>query len=209
MKSVLIVDDHPIFRNGLKLIFSYEFEMKVEEVSCGLDALQTIAASKPDLVIMDIDLPDIDGLETISRIIKSHAKLPIIVVSALKEKEYAYRAMNAGASAYIHKESDKHKFVAAVRDVFRGTGDIRRKPNMDPDHPEERDDGLYRSLSNREYQIFCLFAMGRTPATIALELGISRKTVSAQRARILSKLKLDNNAEMMHYALKNGLVKIQ
>lgn len=210
MKRALVVDDHPIFRNGLKLTLTYELEMSVDEAATVAEALAYIAASPPDLVIMDLDLPDMDGLEATKKIRKLNECLPIVVVSGLKEKGYAQRAMKAGAMGFVQKDAEKQIFVATIRDILREQ--IYRKQHREahtkPALKQTNSDELYHSLSNREYQVFCLLALGKTPADIADELGISRKTVSVQRAHILTKLQLENNAEIMHYALKHELVKI-
>lgn len=213
MRKALIADDHPIFRNGLKLVLSYELDMYVAEATDGMEALAYIDSNEVDLVIVDIDLPGVSGLDVVRHIRKKRLSVPVLVVSALPEQEYAERARRAGASGFLNKQSDKLSLLGAVRALFR---EQHRTKASTTDHgePEGGQDAVpdegppHKRLSDREYQVFCMLASGRTVGEIAEQLCLSDKTVSTHRTRILRKLDLSTNAELTGYALRHELIRL-
>ncbi|MDA8108581.1 MAG: response regulator transcription factor [Betaproteobacteria bacterium] len=209
MIKILIADDHAILRQGLRHIISETTDMAVEgEAGDAAQALRLAREGRFDVVVLDVTLPDRNGLDALKLIKKEKPKLPVLMLSMHPEEHYALRALRAGASGYLNKQSAPAQLVTAIRRVASGrkyvsstlaeeladtlSGDGNRQP--------------HEALSDREFQTLRLIASGRTLTEIADELSLSVKTVSVYRARILEKMKLKNNAELTHYALKNGLV---
>lgn len=207
MKRALIADDHPIFRNGLKLILSYEMDMYVVEATNGMDALEHLDKNDVDLVVIDIDLPGVSGLDVVRHFRKKHPAVPVLVVSALPEDEYAERARKAGASGFLNKQADKLAFMGAVRALFREQNG-RSKAPAEVQEDSTADEPLHKLLSDREYQVFCMLASGKSVGDIAEKLCLSDKTVSTHRTRILKKMHLGTNAELTNYALKHELIRL-
>ncbi len=210
MKKALIADDHPIFRNGLKLILSYEMDMYVVEATNGMEALDYLGKNDVDLVVIDIDLPGVSGLDVVRQFRKRRPAVPVLVVSALPEEEYADRARKSGASGFLNKQADKLAFMGAVRALFREQQHSRKipatvVPTDSSDHEEELP---HKLLSDREYQVFCMLASGKPVGEIAEKLCLSDKTVSTHRMRLLKKMNLSTNAELTNYALKHELIRI-
>lgn len=209
MKRALIADDHPIFRNGIKLILTFDMEYAVDEADDGFQALKYVEEHQPDLAIVDIDLPGINGLDVIKDFRKRFPSLPIVAISALKEEVYGDRALKAGATLFVHKLAEKQDFIGFVKAAIAKhvySTDSRNQDDMQTEKNAKQE--LYHKLSNREFEVCVLIASGKTVGEIAEELHLSKKTVSAQRANILQKLELENNAQIMHYAVKHHLVTI-
>lgn len=209
MIRVLITDDHAIVRHGLKKILSDTDDMSVTgEADTGAQAIKSIREIPCDVVLLDISLPDRNGIEVLKQIKKERPKLPVLMLSMHTEREFAVRALKAGASGYLTKQSAPMQLVAAIRHVFSG------KKYITPSLAEEVANMLsgdleqpaHKVLSDREYQTLCLIASGKTLSGIASELLLSPKTVSVYRSRVLEKLKLRNNSEITRYAIKNQLV---
>lgn len=209
MIRVLITDDHAIVRHGLKKILSDTDDMSVTgEADTGAQAIKSIREIPCDVVLLDISLPDRNGIEVLKQIKKERPKLPVLMLSMHTEREFAVRALKAGASGYLTKQSAPMQLVAAIRHVFSG------KKYITPSLAEEVANMLsgdleqpaHKALSDREYQTLCLIASGKTLSGIASELLLSPKTVSVYRSRVLEKLKLRNNSEITRYAIKNQLV---
>ncbi|HTP97462.1 MAG TPA: response regulator transcription factor [Burkholderiales bacterium] len=209
MIRVLIVDDHAILRRGLKQILSETEDMTVAgEAENSQQALQILREGAWDVVLLDISMPDRNGIDTLKLIKKEKPKLAVLMLSMHPENQYAIRALKAGASGYLTKQSAPAQLVTAIRQVTKG------RKYVSPTLAEELANTLgedtetppHEQLSNREYQTLTLIASGKTLTEIAGELKLSVKTVSVYRARVLAKLKLKNNAELTHYGIKNGLV---
>lgn len=209
MIKVMITDDHPVVRNGLKLIISDEPDMKViGEASNGAMALEILRKNKPDVVIMDITMPKMGGLEALINIKNLYPDLPVLMLSVLSEEVFASKTLRAGASGFVHKETIPEELIRAVRKVASGglyistmfaekiAGDIKSPAPV----------VLHENLSFREFQIMSLIASGKTPTAIAEILNISVKTVSTYRARVLEKMNMKNNSELTNYCIKEGLV---
>ncbi|WP_394808455.1 response regulator [Nitrosomonas sp.] len=209
MISVMIADDHAIVRQGLKQILSETDDIKVTgEAETGFQAVKIARQQDFDVMLLDISLPDRNGIEILKQVKKDRPNLAILMLSMHNEHEFAIRALKAGASGYLNKQSAPAQLVVAIRQVAMGdkyvssvvAQELANIVNSDLDKP------LYATLSDREYQTLCFIAAGKTLSEISVEMFLSPKTVSVYRARLLEKLKLTNNSELIRYAIKNKLV---
>lgn len=209
MIRILIADDHAIVRQGLKQILEENQEMKVvAEHTNGIDALRWIRANDCDVALLDISMPGMNGIDVLKQLHEEKPKLPILILSIYPEDQYAVRLIKAGAVGYLTKESALEVVVEAVRRVADG------RKYISPAVAEMLADDLgatpgkpvHETLSDREYQILLLLASAKTVSEIADTLALSVKTVSTYRTRILEKMHLRNNAELMHYAIAKHLV---
>lgn len=205
---VLIADDHAIVRQGLRSILSDTEDMSVSgEAENGVRALQMARSGDYDVVLMDVNMPDRNGIDTLKLIKKELPKLPVLMLSMYPEDQYAIRALKAGASGYLSKHSAPELLVSAIRQVASGKKYISASlAEQLADAIGEDERPPHERLSDREYQTLCMIASGKTLTGIGEDLNLSVKTVSVYRARLLEKMKLKNNAELTHYALKHGLV---
>jgi len=209
MLRVVVVDDHPVVREGLKRIIAESNELSVAaEASDGEEALQTLRNNPCDVVLLDISLPKKSGLEVLKHIRAEQPRLPILILSMHSEDEYAVRMLRAGASGYLTKESTSANLISAIRKVVRGGRYVSPAlaERLAFDLQTDSDRPAYEALSDREYQILCMLSGGKTVSEIATDLSLSVKTISTYRVRVLEKLRLKNNAELMRYAIKQGLV---
>jgi DNA-binding NarL/FixJ family response regulator len=206
---ILIADDHAIVRHGLRQILSDSQDMTVAgEASNGVQALQMARRDAYDVVLLDVSMPDRNGIDTLKLLKKEFPRLAVLMLSMHPEEHYAIRALKAGASGYLTKQSAPEQLVTAIRQVAAG------KKYISPALAEVLADAIaedderapHERLSDREYQTLVMIASGKTLSQIADELKLSVKTVSVYRARLLEKMKLKNNAELTHYGLKHGLV---
>lgn len=209
MIRVLIADDHAILRRGLAQIISEAGDMCVcAEAESGAQTIKLARQHPLDVVVLDITMPDRNGLDTLKQLKKEKPKLSVLMLSMHPEETYALRAIKAGASGYLNKQSAPALLVTAIRRVAGGRRYI--SPAVaealagtianGSDHP------AHATLSDREYETMRLIASGKTLTGIAAEMHLSVKTVSVYRARLLEKMQLKNNSELIHYALKNHLV---
>ena len=205
---VLIADDHAIVRQGLRQILSDTPDLTVAgEAENGVQAVQLVRQGEWDVVLMDVSMPDRNGIDALKLIKKEFPRLPVLILSMYPEEQYAIRALKAGAAGYLTKQSAPELLVTAIRQVASG------KKYVSPSLAEELANAIgddserppHEKLSDREYQTLCMIASGKTPAEIAEALNLSVKTVSVYRARLLEKMNLRNNAELTHYGLKHGL----
>jgi len=209
MIRIIIADDHPIVRAGMKQIISEASDLMVaDEASDGHKLLSKIRAENFDVVILDITMPHMDGLDVLKQLKIEKPKLPVIVLSIHPEDQYALRVLKAGASGYVTKASAPDELINAIRKVFRGgkyiSPSIGEKLAFQLNANYE--EMPHETLSDREYQVLCMLANGKTVTEIADKLVLSVKTVSTYRARILNKLDMKNTAELIHYAVQNKLV---
>jgi len=207
--KILVVDDHSIVRQGLKQILADSQSLIVAgEASTGQEALQKIRSSNFDMVIMDISLPDRSGLDMLEQIKIIAPKLPVLILSMHAEEQYATRAFKSGASGYLTKESASEQLVIAINKVAQGGKYI--SPSLAEklvfELVKDSEKALHENLSDRELQVLCLLASGKTLTDISQALHVSVKTVSTYRTRILEKMGMHNNAELIRYALENKLV---
>jgi DNA-binding NarL/FixJ family response regulator len=209
MLRILIADDHPLFRRGLKQIIAETPDMVVaDEAADGREALSKAATGDYDVVLLDITMPFHSGVDVLSQLRNERPTLPVLMLSMHPEEQYAVRALRAGASGYVTKESAPEELVAAIRKVSGG-GKYVSASLAERLAAIVQGDGEalpHETLSRRESQVMCLIASGKTVSEVARELALSVKTISTYRARILEKLNLRNNAELMRYAIKNQLV---
>lgn len=209
MIKILIADDHAIVREGLKKILSEIADMEViDEASTGKEIIEKVRKKKFDLIVLDISLPDRSGLDILKQLKRIKPHLPILILSVHSEEHYATRALRAGASGYLTKDRAPRELIKAIRKIFEGgryiTSSLAEK--LAYDLAQDTKKPLHESLSDREYQVLCMIASGKTVKEIAKELYLSEKTISTYRTRILEKMKMKNNAELTYYAIKHGLV---
>ena len=208
MIRILIVDDHDLVRHGLKRIFEETQAMRVvAEHDKGVDALHWVRGNDCDVVVLDIAMPDRSGIDVLKQLREEKPKLPILILSNYTEDQYAVRLIKSGASGYLTKGCPSAIVVEAVRDLAEGnkyfSPAVLELLAKELSMPEGK--LPHETLSNREFQIFKLFASAKTVTEISVILNLSGKTISTYRARILDKMKLRNNAEMMQYAIENRL----
>jgi DNA-binding NarL/FixJ family response regulator len=204
---ILLVDDHAMFREGLKRILREEFTgAAFGEAANATEALAQLGQRPWDLVLLDVSMHGRSGLEVLKEARASAAKMPVLVLSAHPEDQYAVRVLKAGAAGYLTKESAPQELCRAVRKVIGGGKYLT--PGVAEQLAAEVQGATrpaHEALSAREYQVMLLIAAGKVPKEIGEELSLSVKTVGTYRARILEKLKLKNNAELMRYVLERGL----
>jgi two-component system invasion response regulator UvrY len=209
MKKILLVDDHAVMREGLKQILEDEFqEVTFGEAANAGEALDLVQQRDWELVILDIVLPGRSGLEVLKEIRQSKPELPILVYSMYTEEEFAIRALRSGASGYLSKTDVPEQLLKAIHHLSRGRRYISESLAERLASDLESADGkpAHSRLSDREYQIMLMLAAGKTVGDIAEELALSVKTISTYRSRILEKMKMKSNAEMIHYVIQNKLV---
>lgn len=204
MLKILLVDDHAVVRKGLKAILEEEFDnITVYETDNGHDAINRLRELYPDAVVLDINLPDINGLEVLKRIRSEWPKLPVLILSVYAEDQYGVRMIRSGASGYLAKSSAPEHLVTALKKVISG------QRYVSPELFEQLAFNVEKStseLSDREYQVFRMLAAGKTVTEIGAELHLSVKTISTHRHHILNKMKMHNNADMVSYAQAKGLL---
>jgi len=209
MIRVCVVDDHAVVREGLKRIIAENPGMAVTaEAGDGLEAMRVIQSQPCDVDLLDITMPNKSGLDVLKQLHAESPRLPVLVLSMHSEDQYAIRMLRAGAAGYLTKESAPSKLVQAIRKVVRGgryvSATLAEKLVYDLDSNSTK--APHEVLSDREYQVLCMIASGKTVTMIAGELLLSVKTISTYRVRILEKLAMKNNAELTRYAIKEGLV---
>lgn len=209
MARVLVADDHPLLRNGLKQLLDAEPDLDFAgEAGTSEEVLQQVERDCWDVVVLDISMPGRGGLDVLREIRRLRPHLPVLVLSMHPEDQYAVRSIKAGASGYVSKINGADEVVIALRKVLTGRkyvsatlaealagaldGDLQR-----PAH---------ESLSDREFQVMCKIASGKTVSQIAAEVALSVKTISTYRSRVLEKMNMRSNAELTRYAIQQGLV---
>jgi two-component system, NarL family, invasion response regulator UvrY len=205
----LLVDDHPIVRRGVRDLLDHEQLCSViEEVSSGVAALEAIRRKPWGLMLLDVALPDKHGLEVLKEAKEIQPKLPVLMLSLYPEKEFAMRAIKAGASGYLTKQSAPAELVAAVSRVLQGGRYITEAlaEQMAEALGSGAEGALHARLSDRELQVLRLFGKGKSVSVIAEELCLSVKTVSTYRARILEKLSCQSTGELIRYAIEAHLI---
>ena len=207
MIKVFIADDHYIVRRGLKQILSTEKDICVTgEASNSEETIQNIGKTEWDILILDIALPGKNGLDTLINIKNKNPGAKVLVLSMYKEEEIVLRAFRTGANGYLNKDSAPEELITAIRQIIRGKKFIGTTMNLEFDSFYNNGESLYRQLSERELQVFCLLASGNSLKDIANDLAINIKTVSTYRSRILNKFSFRSNIDLVHYALKHKLV---
>ncbi len=211
MIRVILADDHSIVRAGLRRIVEESGDMEVvAEAADGREAIRKIRELKPDVAVIDISMPQIDGLEVINQLHPEFPGLPIIVLTMHAENQYVVHAIEAGAMGYITKQSAPEQLVQAIRKVHAGsrylTEDATESLALRVAKGNRTSQSPLDTLSTRELQVLRRLALGHTSREIALNYNISIKTVDTYRFRLLKKLNLRNNAELSRFAMQNGLI---
>jgi DNA-binding NarL/FixJ family response regulator len=205
VRNVLLVDDHPVVRQGIARILAAEIpDLRLADAVDGVSALEQLRAAPCDLVLLDLTLPGDSGLVLLRKIRREFPTVPVLVVSMHPVDQFAQRSLQAGAVGYVTKDSDPQEIVQAVRHALAGERHVPAE--LQEAARLEREPSPHTVLSDREYQVLRMIGAGRTVSEIGAELGLSVKTVSTYRARILVKLELRTSAELIHYAVVNGLV---
>jgi two-component system, NarL family, invasion response regulator UvrY len=209
MIKVLVADDHTLIRKGLKQILDDTEDMRVTgEAETGMQAIKMLQDGEYDMVLLDISLPDKNGVEVLKQIKQNHPQLPVLMLSMHAEDQYAVRSMKSGASGYLNKQSAPAQLVTAIRQVASGkkyiSGELAEQ--LANGLTEGYQELLHQTLSDREYQTLCLLASGKKLSEMAEIMSLSTKTVSVYRARLLDKMKLKTNAEAIQYAISNHLL---
>ncbi len=206
---ILITDDHALIRMGLKQLIQAGFgNAAIGEASNAGEALEQISKKEWDVVVLDITMPGRSGIDILRDIKMLRPTLPVLILTACSEDEFAVRVLKAGAAGFVRKEMAPTELINAIKKVVAGGKYISQslaeklatKLGQDTDAPP------HESLSDREYEVMRLLAKGNTPTEVAKMLSLSVKTVSTYRTRLLEKLNLRSNAELTYYAIKNGLV---
>ena len=208
MINILIVDDHLIVREGLKRIIDETPDIRTAaEASSGKEAMDLIYENEYDMILLDISMPGLNGLQTLKLIKKYDKTIPVLMLSMHSEEQYAMRSIKAGASGYMTKDTASSQLVVAIRKIKAGRKFISKEVAelliTDLFHDDEKDPHEY--LSDREFEILKMIARGTTTKSIANELSISPKTVSTYRSRILDKLNMRNNSDLIHYVIDYNL----
>ena len=206
---ILIADDHAIVRAGLRQFIADQADMQVTaEAATGAETIARVREEEFDVVLLDIGMPDKNGVDTLKALKQIRPELPVLMLSGYAEDQYAVNLLRAGAAGYLGKETASTQLVGAIRTVVLGRKFV--SPTLaqiladgvtgDADRP------LHGELSQREFQIFCKIAGGAAVSRIADELNLSVKTISTYRTRVLEKMGMKSNADLTYYAIKNGLI---
>ena len=209
MIKILIADDHAIVRKGLKQILADAPDIaSIDEASSGQEALKKVRENNYNMVLLDISMPGMSGVDVLKQLKTERPKLPVLILTMHPEDQYAVRILKAGASGYLTKESAPDELISAIQKVWRGgryiSPSLAEKLACDLDSTAIQ--LLHERLSDREYQIMTMLASGRSTKEIASELSLGMPTVSTYRFRILQKMNLKNNAELINYAIKYNLL---
>lgn len=213
--KLLIVDDHAVLREGIKEIFAKDTDIEtIEEASNGLDAVLKAAKNKPDVVVMDFEMPKYNGIYAAKEMIKQQPGLPVLLLSMFNDKEHILEAINAGVKGYLGKDTRIQEILQAVKELHsRGTwfkGEIAEIITPYLIATASGQSSLYpnNGLTPREIEITCLYAEGKKSTEIGKKLSISKRTVEVHKANIFKKLNLSSTIELFRYAIHNNIVKI-
>ena len=208
MIRILLVDDHPVVRQGIRAILMERLKgAVVGEAADAGSALRQVRDGDWDVVVADISLPTMSGLDLIKELRRTSPNMPTVVLSMHPAAQFARRALKAGAAAYLTKDSAPDELVAAIDEARRGRRYVGRDLHDVPSHWSTRSVRLaHEGLSDREYQTLRMLGSGQSTSDIARDLGLSPKTISTYRMRVLEKLGMRTNAELMRYAIENSLL---
>jgi len=209
MIKVLIADDHALFRDGLKRIINETDDIDVvAEAIDGKDILKKAKECDWDVALLDINLPDINGLDILKRMLSANAASRVLVLSMYPEEEYAIRAIRSGASGYLTKDSPTDQLISVIRRLAKGgkyvNPDLAEKFLFNP--VPDSENLTHKTFSDREFHVFKLIVDGESLTAIANKLSLSVKTVSTYRSRILEKMHMKNNAQLVKYAIQHRLM---
>ncbi|MBI1265870.1 MAG: response regulator [Cryomorphaceae bacterium] len=210
MINVVICDDHKIVREGLSKIISNfpDISIMADDIASGEELLQRLRNGQPDIIILDVSLPGRSGLEVLKQIKIFYPDIKVLVLSMYPEDQFAIRMLKAGASGYLHKDSAPEVLIEAIRTIQQGGEYLspaitkllyREMNNKNQELP-------HKQLSDREYEVFLAIGEGKANNQIASQLSLSAKTISTYRSRILSKMSMENNSDMIKYILLHNLL---
>ena len=208
MSKVFIVDDHPVIRLAIRMLLEHEGYEIVGETDNGVDAMQMIRECVPDLIILDISIPKLDGLEVLARFNAMNSTLKTLVLTAQSPTLFAMRCMQSGASGYVCKQEELSELVSAVKAVFSGYNYFPSQA-LTPERSDDTDDTeieLFKLVNDRELMVLQLFAQGKTNKEIAKGMFLSNKTVSTYKKRLMQKLKANSLVDLIELAKRNALV---
>lgn len=207
--KIALADDHAIVRVGLKLMLEEEFgELEIVEASSGDELLESLKDDHFDLIILDISMPGKDVIDTLRYTRSVKPDIPVLIFSMNPERSYAIRMLKSGASGYVNKDCDQSELITAIKKVLAGKTYVSQELSelLAAELKESYGKPGYDKLSDREFQILCLIASGKTLDEIAQKLYLSKNTVSNHRNSVMKKLNLRNNSEITIYAMKHNLI---
>ncbi|GLX88342.1 DNA-binding response regulator [Pseudomonas fragi] len=208
MTTVFIVDDHPVIRLAIRMLLEHEGYEIAGETDNGVDAMQMVRECVPDLIILDISIPKLDGLEVLARFNAMNSTLKTLVLTAQSPTLFAMRCMQSGAAGYVCKQEELSELVSAIKAVFSGYNYFPSQALT----PERHEDGdcseieLFKLVNDRELMVLQLFAQGKTNKEIAKGMFLSNKTVSTYKKRLMQKLKANSLVDLIELAKRNSLV---
>ncbi|PYC18991.1 response regulator transcription factor [Pseudomonas mosselii] len=206
MHSVFIVDDHPVIRLAIRMLLENQGYKVVGESDNGVDAMQMIRETPPDLVILDISIPKLDGLEMLSRLQAMAIPLKVLVLTAQSPALFAVRCMHSGAAGYVCKQEDLSELLSAIKAVLSGYNYFPSQALNPPTTGSNQELELFRQVNDRELMVLQLFAQGRSNKEIAKGMFLSNKTVSTYKKRLMHKLRASTLVELIDVAKRNALV---
>lgn len=205
MAKVLIVEDHPLVQKGIATVLMERPGFEIDTACTGEEALEKVPLACPDIIILDISLPGIDGIETLAKLKQNRYSVPVIILSMYPEETYAMQAYKGGASGYLTKQSVTEELLCAVEKVLAGKKYVSAASaelfaSALTDTPQKK--SCFETLSKREYEVMCMIAAGTKLKEIGDKLGINENTVSTYRARLFKKIHVSNNAELIQFISK-------
>jgi two-component system, NarL family, invasion response regulator UvrY len=206
---ILIADDHAILRKGFKqLLLEDQARYEIGEAGTGIETLEQLRNGHWDLLILDISMPDRSGIDILRQVHAGYPQTRVLMLSGFPEKQYAVNVLRAGASGYLNKDMAPEELLSAVRQVLHGKRYVSATlaELLVTELDQDQDKPAHAQLSEREFQIFCKLAVGRSVSEIAAELCLSVKTVSTYRSRLLDKMGFSSNADITAYALRNNII---
>lgn len=208
MQRVIIADDHPVVYKGLKEILQENFgSVMVDAAGTGRELIEKVKKTDYDLVLLDISLPDANGLDVLREMRRKRPRLPVLVISMYPEEMYAVRAIRTGAQGYLTKQSASEELIFAVRKILSGKRYVNPAfaVRMVVDFESDAAKPAHEKLSNREFQVMRMFGSGKTMKDIAAELNLSINSIRTYRVRIMEKIGVKGTEGLIHYALTHGL----
>lgn len=206
--TVLLVDDHQIVRVGFRRLIETSSDIRVlAEAQSGEESYQLAHNLRPDVIIMDINMPGIGGLEAIGRLLKRNAKEKIIALTVHETEPFPSRVLAAGAQGYLSKRCGPQELIQAIRKVHRGEIFVTNQVMREINKPPGSDEAAINKLTSREFQVFSLLAEGRTAVEIGQDMSLSHKTIHSHRSNIMKKLKLETNFSIVQFAILHGIAK--
>lgn len=206
MQSVFIVDDHPVIRLAVRMLLENQGYKIVGESDNGVDAIQLIREARPNLVILDIAIPRLDGLEVLARLQSLALPMKVLVLTAQSPALFAIRCMHSGASGYVCKQEDLSELISAIKAVLAGYNYFPSQVLQGETESSRSELGLFRQVNDRELMVLQLFAQGRSNKEIASGMFLSNKTVSTYKKRLMQKLRVSTLVDLIDVAKRNALV---